>query len=336
MKRICIIIFTVVSLCLTIQTIASANETGSTDNFKRSIEYKNQFTDVASDNIFAENVKLAYECGIMNGKSDTYFGVSDAMTNEQALYIACRIHSIYKYGRDMAPELYEGTRTEQYCEYLIDEYIRSSDHEFRTRPKELCSRHLFAELLAAALPDKELPEINTVVLNSIPNVQNRVYGKYSAEPVYKLYRAGVLTGNDERGTFNGDAYITRGAACAIATRMIDSSLRKTICLEDELPANKVYYNGAPVVFPGTFKPENFEYAEFVENAISAASMYAKYPAMVKRDSSLIIIDFSDDGEDLVAMGSLLACNAFGVYSKMYYEVTFDSWLPILYSVTTIV
>lgn len=336
MKRIVAVLLMVISLCMAMQFTASAEEAGSIANFKRTLEYQNQFSDVAADNVFADNVKLAYECGIMNGKSATYFGVNDSMTNEQALYIACRIHSIYRNGRDVVPELYEGTMTEKYCNYLLDQYMRNSAYEFQTRPKELCTRHLFAELLASALPDEELPEINTVVLNSIPNVQNRVYSKYSVEPVYKLYRAGVLTGNDDRGTFNGDSYITRGAACAIATRMIDSSLRKTICLENELPANKVYYNGAPVVFPGTFNPENFEYAEFVENAISAASAYAKYPAMVKRDNSLIIIDFSEDGEDLVVRGSLLACNAFGVYSNMYYEVTFDSWFPILYRVTAIV
>lgn len=336
MRRTFAIVFTVISLCLALQITASANETGSTDNFKQSLEYKNQFTDVTRDNIFAENIQLAYECGIMNGKSNTYFGVADAMTNEQALYIACRIHSVYKYGRDMAPELYEGTRTEQYCDYLLDEYMRNSAYEFQVHPKELCTRHLFAELLASALPDAELQEINTVILNSIPNIENHVYSKYSAEPIYKLYRAGILTGNDESGTFNGDSYITRGAACAIATRMIDPTLRKTICLDKELPSNKVYYNGTPVTFPGTFNPETFEYAEFIENAIAAASAYAKYPAMVKRDNSLIMIDFSDDGEALTVRGSLLACNAFGVYSNMFYEVSFDSWFPILYRVTAIV
>ena len=52
-----------------------------------------------------------------------------------------------------------------------------------------------------------------------------------AEAVYRLYDAGVLTGNDAYGTFTPFSYITRGAAAAIVGRMADASLRKAVTLE---------------------------------------------------------------------------------------------------------
>ena len=51
------------------------------------------------------------------------------------------------------------------------------------------------------------------------------------DAVYRLYRAGVLTGNDAKGTFGPFTNITRGAAAAIISRMADASLRKSITLE---------------------------------------------------------------------------------------------------------
>ena len=62
---------------------------------------------------------------------------------------------------------------------------------------------------------------------AIPDVPSSA-NYYAA--VYKLYRAGVLTGNDAQGTFLPDTGITRGEAAALMTRMADTSLRKTISL----------------------------------------------------------------------------------------------------------
>ena len=58
-----------------------------------------------------------------------------------------------------------------------------------------------------------------------------------AANVYKLYRAGVLTGNDEKGTFAPLTSITRAEAAAIVSRMVDVNNRKTVSLAGSLPTS---------------------------------------------------------------------------------------------------
>lgn len=70
--------------------------------------------------------------------------------------------------------------------------------------------------------------ISNIEEGAIPDVP--VDASY-AEAVYRLYDAGVLTGNDSYGTFAPFSYITRGAAAALIGRMADASLRKAVTLE---------------------------------------------------------------------------------------------------------
>ena len=54
-----------------------------------------QFTDVPEDLWCADNVRTAYEYGIMGGKSETYFDTAGSLTVAQAVVMACRLHSGY-------------------------------------------------------------------------------------------------------------------------------------------------------------------------------------------------------------------------------------------------
>lgn len=56
-------------------------------------------------------------------------------------------------------------------------------------------------------------------------------GNESYESIYRLYQAGILTGNDAYGTFTPNASITRASAAAILSRMVEPSLRKQITLQ---------------------------------------------------------------------------------------------------------
>lgn len=51
-----------------------------------------------------------------------------------------------------------------------------------------------------------------------------------ADPVYKLYRAGILTGSDANGTFHPQTYITRAEASALVARMAGSANRVSFLL----------------------------------------------------------------------------------------------------------
>ena len=53
--------------------------------------------------------------------------------------------------------------------------------------------------------------------------------KYAAE-IYELYRAGILTGSDAKGTFYSASTIKCSEATAILFRMFEASARKSITL----------------------------------------------------------------------------------------------------------
>ena len=160
-----------------------------------------QFTDVPEGSWCADSVRVAYEYGIMGGKREDWFDAEGKVTIAQAVVMACRLHSFY-----CDPISLPETAADPWYQPYVD----------------------FAGALWAAVPEEALKAVNTVEDGAIPDVS---VDDGVAEAVYCLYRAGVLTGNDSRGTFTPDSSITRGAAAAIVGRMADSSLRKKITLK---------------------------------------------------------------------------------------------------------
>lgn len=69
--------------------------------------------------------------------------------------------------------------------------------------------------------------ISTVADGAIPDVKTG--DKFAAE-IYELYRAGILTGSDTKGTFHAASTIKRSEAATILLRMYDSSVRMPITL----------------------------------------------------------------------------------------------------------
>jgi len=171
---------------------------------------------------FTENVQTGYELGIMQGYG-TRFGINDNITRLASIIIACRLNCIYHDGSNHIDTTYSGTTQQRYLAYAKDHGILCDFDNV----SQNATRAEFAAILSSAFPDEALPAINTVVDDAIPDVTLDM--NYSAE-IYRLYRAGILNGSDAYGTFYPDTYITRGAACAIATRMCDTSLRKSVNL----------------------------------------------------------------------------------------------------------
>lgn len=220
-----------------------------------------QFSDVSSTGWYAENVRTAYEYGLMTGKSDDSFDPEGNLTVAEAIVIACRLHNTY-YGNSAA----FGAATpwyQPYVDYAVKNKIIGAEYSYGVP----VSRLDFALFISNALPDGALPQINEIAQNDIPDLYAGspysdavaalsgagVLGAGSAarlqflsavmgsgvgavpssdgrEAVYRLYRAGILTGNDEYGTFTPDTNITRGAAAAIISRAVEPSLRKHVAL----------------------------------------------------------------------------------------------------------
>ena len=82
-------------------------------------------------------------------------------------------------------------------------------------------------MLATALPDSALPAVNQISLGAIPDVSDLADSR--TIDIYRLYSAGVLTG-DTGGAFHPGDTISRAEAAVIAARMADPGQRKRFSL----------------------------------------------------------------------------------------------------------
>lgn len=88
--------------------------------------------------------------------------------------------------------------------------------EFEDYASRPCTRYDFIFFLAAILPEDALEPINSIT--SLPDVtQNSV--------ILDFYNAGILTGSNEYGAFNGLDTLNRGQAAAMLARVVDPSQR---------------------------------------------------------------------------------------------------------------
>ena len=185
------------------------------------------FSDTAGAWCEAE-VSTVYEAGLMEGRSAERFDVTAPLTNAQIAVITARLHSLLSGGDGILPaaspdEAWYQPALRDPKETCQDEDVLSFLKQFSLFPEEFpdapCTRRNFAVTLTGVLPEP-LPAINTMA--RVPD---------STEvKVQTLYSAGILTGNDNYGTFDGDGTVNRGQAAAILARLVDPALRRTVTL----------------------------------------------------------------------------------------------------------
>lgn len=192
-------------------------------HFQRVSSYRDgQFTDVTPEDWYNAGVGAAYELGLMQGASEDYFDAAGLITVEQAVVMAARLHSIYHTGSgEFAPGEFW---SEPYVSYAIEKGIISEDMNLY----DLATRAQFGDILSRSLPEEALEPINEVGENAIPDV--RSWASY-ADSIYKLYRAGIVTGGNEQGEFQPENSISRAEAAVIITRIADKSLRQSITIQ---------------------------------------------------------------------------------------------------------
>jgi S1-C subfamily serine protease len=238
-KRIISLILVVLLVALCLPTTAFA--ASSLSNFVKINTYKaGQFTDVQNQ-WFAPYVQAAYEYGLINGSSKSTFSPGNNLTLAEAIKLAACLHSIYNTG---AVSIASGTPWYQpYVNYALQNGIIKEAYNDYTVP---ATRADFAAIFANALPDEALSAINTINNNAIPDVK---IGYSYGPAVYKLYRAGILTGSDSTGIFYPNSSITRDAVAAIATRMANAAYRQPLTLKlKELTATEISQACSPAVF----------------------------------------------------------------------------------------
>lgn len=184
--------------------------------------YDNRFADVTSGSWYYNNVVAAYEMGLFQGASNTAFNTTGNVSVAEAITLAARIHQIYHTGSDE----FEPTSI-WYQTYVDYAQHNSITNKLYSNYNSAITRAEFAQILANALPDEAFEQINTVDDGAIPDVNaSSAY----AIAIYKLYRAGILSGNDTIGTFNPSSSIIRVESAAIVTRLTSPNLRITLNL----------------------------------------------------------------------------------------------------------
>lgn len=178
------------------------------------------FTDVPTSAWYYQDVQTAYNSALINGRSGTSFAPNGNLTYAEAVKLAACMNQKYTKG---SVTLASGTDRwySTYVDYAKANRIISRDYSWNAN----ATRAGYVEIFAHALPDAALAAKNTVADNAIPDVKS---SHPQAAEIYKLYRAGILAGNDAKGTFLPNSNIKRSEVAAILTRMMDQKSRLTL------------------------------------------------------------------------------------------------------------
>lgn len=203
------------------------------------------YADVHEGDWFYENARLCAETGLMNG-TDKGFEPEKTLTVAECAAVAARIRSTLTGEAIPGVTPLPGQTLPWYQQYLG--YMNSADAALASmlsRPEEPCSRIEYFQLLNAALPAGEelLDPINTI--SSLPDTDDAA--------VLKFYNAGILTGVDEYGTFDGDKTLTRAEAAAMVSRIVRPELRQSFTPE-AVPPQEVPSDDTAVTVNGQAIP----------------------------------------------------------------------------------
>lgn len=233
------------------------------ENFEKVNAYQQgQFSDVEQDDWYAQSVRTVYRYGLMNGTGDSEFSPDGAVTMTQAIAMAARLHRIYHTGKD---DFLQGRIWyDVYVRYALEQGLIST----RFGCKKPATRAQVADVFSRALPEGALQEINTVLDGAIPGVSMK--NEYAAG-IYRLYRAGVITGSDSRGSFSPNSGISRAEAAAMLARMIEPAQRQRITLT---------YSGPDVPECETQGDEYFSDAAILGNSlVDGLRLYSELDTM---------------------------------------------------------
>lgn len=263
-------------------------------------EHYSKFTDVKPDSWYYEDVDNAVRLGIINGKTETTFAPDDNLTYAEAIKLAACMYQLYK---DGSVYLVPGGNPwyQIYVDYAKDHGIITENFFYKvSNINEKATRAGYMEIFANALPDEALIGINNVPDGSIPDVP---MVHESSIGIYKLYRAGILTGVDAKHNCKPEDNIKRCEVAAIITRMMDETKRVKFSMgtTSEEPKTEEPKTEEPETEkPKLEIPEDAEPApEIKEDEKSAETpetpdMYEPFEIVVEPER----IDSADEGETL--------------------------------------
>ena len=176
-----------------------------------------------------DEVTVAFRVGLMEGKTSERFDIRSPLTYAQSTVIAARFHELLNGGDGILPDAADNeVWYRPAAEYLKANCDDSMLHTLLgyleldpSRADKPCIRRDFIWMLAAVLPESTLSPFNDV--SAVPDSVS--------DHILEFYRAGILNGVDEYGTFLEESPLSRGAACAILARIIDPDGRLSVSLK---------------------------------------------------------------------------------------------------------
>ena len=230
-------LLTALALAFSLALPAAAAETAS-PLLEPVRAYAGQFADL-EDAWCAEEAVAVYESGLMDGTSADRFDIQSSLTYAQITVITARLHHLLTGGDGVLDKAGFGEpwyrpAQEYLTEALADggeaaAYLLDDLAYLDNFADQLCDRYDFVWYLAAVLPEEALEPINHIP--SLPDVTDA--------DILRFYRAGILTGSDGQGTFDGFGFLTRGQAAAILARIADPARRVSFTLETPCYAREI-------------------------------------------------------------------------------------------------
>lgn len=303
--------------CLLLTTPALATNSSSA-NFVRINTYSGQFSDLGPDSTFYSNVSALYEYGLSVGKPDGTFGLKDSLTVGQAVIFAGRIRSLYRTGNpETGPAAYQSEDQPTAMPYLL--YLQSEgvlDTALDNQLAATATRAQMAHILANILPENVLPSTHSTYVNEWYAARRAITDVTEYTPYYQdilaLYRKGICIGSDQSGSFLPNTSITRGAAAAMLTRMVDSTLRVTP--KWTLPAG-AYPSAIGTTFAALITP-----GSYIQAPTTMAEMDSAVRYMLSTDSNQLTLKYPNISatQTRQIMDAALSC------VKQYCEQSYNS------------
>lgn len=211
-----IIVLLIAMLCSTITGFAGMS------NFTESKPYSG-FRDVSSNDWFHPYVSKSCKLGLFNGYPDGTFGPKGNITIAESIKVAAVVRATYD-GETPPSNSKSDVWYNDYVAYAKAKGIIGNSDFLNYNNK--AKRNEMAYIFSRALPSSEYTAINSV--STLPDVTSAT--KHSSN-IFTLYRAGVLIGNDEYGTFRPSDYINRAEAAAIINRVAQTANREKFSLK---------------------------------------------------------------------------------------------------------
>jgi hypothetical protein len=194
-------------------------------NFTKTNSYTTgTFTDI-DDAWYTDWVKRAFDYGIISGVGNNRFDPDGNLTGAQALTIGARIHSVYKYGSEGEEKIQSFKRDGDVWYDMFVLYAKAEGlvgNEFDGKMDTPITRAEMVLAWSKILEPKDMTTQNTV--NSLPDVNANTQYR---DAVMLFYRAGIVGGVDDAGTFRPSNNITRAEAATIFMRLIDMDSRSS-------------------------------------------------------------------------------------------------------------